>query len=355
MAKEDFAVVIGISNYPNGRSLESPVMDAMDFYNWLLRIAHVPNENIELVVHREPSSSDLFPKPDDVHQALTRTRDAAQKLQTERHITPRRLYIFFSGHGSSINRHHISLYMADHSLSMVRALNMEAYHDQLYNMGLFAEQLIFYDACRRYPADDSRNPGQDPIWRPQYTAKTASETSRNIIQFILYGTSFGESTYERHLSHDDLTPRSLFTRALREGLQGGAAFKQGTEWVVTIGGLSSYVGCRVAELCSRTRVRGQVPVVQSEGPAQLTKLTVVTVPKPLYTPINIQLQNPTPGATTTILIKDRNSNLHTRLNISSASVVRLPPGWYSFTADPPRGTSEPKAIDVCGEPQTVVL
>jgi len=85
--KRIWAVVIGINNYPNIRTLKYAVNDARLFYNHLVKYSKIPAENINLLIDREAT--------------LTRLRSTLGTHLKNKAGKEDMVIIFFAGHGAT--------------------------------------------------------------------------------------------------------------------------------------------------------------------------------------------------------------------------------------------------------------
>ena len=92
--EDHFALVIGVDDYPNYRSLNGAKRDAQDFRDWLIDRetgGGLKDEHVWLVL-----SDDDPARP--IHKHID---DALEKLLDAAATDAARLYIYFSGHGLS--------------------------------------------------------------------------------------------------------------------------------------------------------------------------------------------------------------------------------------------------------------
>src|SRR4051794_38605283 len=115
MAKDDWAVVVGIKTYfdPALAGLQGPENDASDFYEWLIssKGGDVPKGQARLILSSSfpPFASAAAAKPsaESIKDALDHFLTIAAANQA-RGLTPavgRRLNLFFSGHGFAPSQH----------------------------------------------------------------------------------------------------------------------------------------------------------------------------------------------------------------------------------------------------------
>lgn len=239
MADQDFAVVIGISRYPYLKDLHGAVQDAEEFYNWLVGSARVPMGQINKVLSPKPPDPGNRPVQDDIDAAFWDIFERVNQLRARR-IEPRRLYVYFAGHGCAREARHVALLMANARIESLNcSMDMESYHNILINRAIFPEQVFFYDCCRNY---DRRVVGRRCPWNDD-EPKLGSAAVK---QVVLYGAGFTEYANERALVISER--RGLFTRALLEGLSGGAAECLQKKCVVTSRTLARYVRERLNEM-----------------------------------------------------------------------------------------------------------
>jgi hypothetical protein len=319
---DDLGLVIGIERYPYLRSLEAPRRDAARFASWLVDEAGVPDTQVECVLTREPPAPGERPdRPvqDDIDDAFRRLQDAARQL-VARGRRPRRLYVYFAGHGCSSIFGHLVLVMANASLEELgRSLDTESYQSGLLRQALFPEQFFFYDCCRNY---DNRVVGRIAPW-------SISDPPRGVKvkQFILYAAGFTEYAFEREVSSD---LSGLFTEALLAGLKGAAAQWSETTrgWVVTTSSLIRFAQARLDELASQKRLRQRLtPHINGD-----TEWDIVVVSEPPYQMIAIP---PVPnGAKIVVKNIKRQCFEPAQIVTGDPAMLRLPPGWYKIVVEP---------------------
>lgn len=318
-ATEDFAIVIGISRYPNLKDLEGPVKDAERFRDWLIQVAKVPNLQVKLVISKDPPDSGDRPIKDEIDDVFTEIFDLGRKLRM-RSKQARRLYLYFAGHGCAQEFRHVALLMANASLdNLDRSLDAASYHERLAGRALFPEQVIFYDCCRNW---DRRVTGQGPGW----TKEDPTSNAASVTQFILYAAGFTEYANERALKYS--TRRGLFTEALIEGLNGRAVKKVQGEWVVSTDTLVPYVETRLEQLTEGEKVRQQLNINWAGLPRQLV-LAKVAHP-PLY-PLSVDTSFP---GINVVIYDHKLQEFHRRLLSGNRAEFHLPPGLYRISVEP---------------------
>jgi hypothetical protein len=217
----DYALVIGIDDYPEFRNLSGARGDADDFAKWLTDTeigGGLPDTNCELVVSK---SNPLVPFQHDVDVALRNVWQLARKSGG------RRFYFYFSGHGLSPSSDAHFLCLAGWSeIFRYLALDSNEYLKLIVESGLFSEVAVFLDCCRvRIPGTG----GLRPTLGWPIPAASAGQTRK----FVAAGTEFQNKAFEAELAGATPLPlegpliRGHFTRALLCGLWGDAAERQG--------------------------------------------------------------------------------------------------------------------------------
>ena len=259
----DFAIVIGIDRYPYLRSLKGAVGDAERMIEWLTTDGGVPEDEAHLkriLSDKTAAETDRArPVQDEIDDAFEQIYESAAKLRSQG-IEPRRLWVYFAGHGASKDDLHIALLMADarrgtpgHPGSMNSALNAPKYHSGLLNHAVFSDQIFFYDCCRVY---DQRITGRPPRWEE-------SEPSPGVVdvaQVMVYGSSVTGYAHERPV--DLIRMQGLFTKALLEALRGhdDAVKEIEGQRVVTSDSINGYVARRVKELAKKFDLEQRISI-----------------------------------------------------------------------------------------------
>jgi hypothetical protein len=148
MGAKDYAIVVGITKYPDLTPLDGPVEDAEDFVKWLRdpRGGNVPDANIKkIVTSPNPPPGKPRPKREDVDDEL----DAIYKLGVQNDKVGDRLYFYFAGHGFATSIQDAALLMANAS-SGTPGYNISGrpYADYFRTAAFFKEVVLFMDCCR---------------------------------------------------------------------------------------------------------------------------------------------------------------------------------------------------------------
>ncbi|TFZ54824.1 caspase family protein [Methylorubrum sp. Q1] len=217
MAADDFAIVIGVSEYTQFPALSAAENDALAFYEWLIdpNGGDVPPARVARTVVSDLLPAQRghrpFPVKDDVDDKLT----PFIAKQTGR--VGRRLYVYFSGHGCVPDVASIALLMSNAGTDLLgRNIGAERYRDVLTARAHFDELVFFLDCCAS--ASASAELGAPP-WPHQNRHPDFSK----VRALVGVGTEIGHVSY----APEDPNGRSFFTEALLEGLRGKAADDSG--------------------------------------------------------------------------------------------------------------------------------
>jgi hypothetical protein len=234
----DWAIVIGIWDYPDLGDLGGPENDARAFAAWVQSPTGggVPAERVRLVLssgfETAESASRAQPAPGHIEALFDELDDLAQASsgRGEGLRVGRRLYLYFAGHGCAP--------LLDESVLLTaNATRRRAgYHipgkpwaNWFYRAGYFDEILLFMDCCREsYP--------QAPLNVPAYIDVTAPDAVERGRRFYAFGTKWSRLSRERQMA--DGTVRGVFTSALMKGLEGAAAEPDGR---ITASSLAGYL------------------------------------------------------------------------------------------------------------------
>lgn len=231
MARDDYAIVVGISRYPGYDALSDlrgPENDVANFINWLNcnEGGDVQEGKIKTVLssqHQPLVQRPVYQEVDDlIDQHLSRARNQGGRAG-------RRLYLFFAGHGIApdINT---PLLLAANARSDRLGSHMpgRAYADFLTMWGIFDEVVLFMDCCQTHMP---RAPLRVLEWGDQADAPNPGKS------FYGFATSVGDIA--REMKMDNGKVQGVFTTALVEGLGQGKV--SGSE-------LEGYIFNRMAEL-----------------------------------------------------------------------------------------------------------
>lgn len=246
----DWAVVVGLSRYPELGDLDGPENDARDFYAWLTRRAGVPKEHVRLILSSDfqpPATTALQAKPtsERIEEAFDALYDTAERRAREggELKVGRRLYIFLAGHGFSPSGDEAALLMANATRGRTYHVPGRPYANWFLRAGFFDEVILFMDCCReRYP--------QAPLRVLPYidmTDPTAVDRSK-----ILFGFATKWSRLSREKPMPDGKVRGVFSTALLTALNGAAADANGE---ITARSLADYLYNHMKDLLSLEELR----------------------------------------------------------------------------------------------------
>ena len=313
----DYALVVGINHYPNFRNLEGAIEDAQDFAKWL----HVDSEGGELP---EGNCQVVLSRPDAVRPIHEEIDEALFKILSGLgEGRGRRFYLYFSGHGLGQSNLGADLCLAKWSKSWWRRSPLDSldYLKLILGSGKFDEVVFFLDCCRVRQVNASGLPSSLDYVRPDDIAGQGR-------QFIGYATEFQNSAYEAAISNsadggDDPIVRGHFTRALMDGLRGGAAIAGGGVPAVRLKEYLEFQTPRIAARRNQTQRPEVINGLSSEAGPDFGSF------KPLQN-ININIRF-TAGRTGTVVLEGSDLDEIKRGDVSTAPwSLHLERGWHSL-------------------------
>lgn len=218
MAANDFAVIIGINDYPDFTQLSGPIDDASRFRDWIIDKSggDIPDSHVKLITSE--------PNPPTPVQKMVDKALVAIKEQVEQGFNKeaRRLYFYFSGHGFADDDDDNSLCMADWSkLYRNSAISSRGYLKYLKDIGYFSEIIFFLDCCRTRIISTR---GNSPIIGAVKPALRPIPTKT----LIVYAAEYQYQAYEAQTDEIDAPIiRGHFTNALLKALSGDATDRLG--------------------------------------------------------------------------------------------------------------------------------
>lgn len=294
MAKNDFAIVIGISRYsrPGMAPLNGPENDARDFRDWLADPlkGNVSPEHIFSVLSSDTIFGDDQPYAEQIEDRFVELKQAIDTWITE-NSRPRRLYIFMAGHGFSWAAENAALLAANgdyDELFRRKHVAGRRIAEWFRNAGLCEEIVLLMDCCR--------TDGQGTEPRQLFTDKT-SNFKANVKIFYGFATASGALARERKLpsgkvidgtngatvengnntnsngsNGDKEEVRGLFTYALLEGLEHAERDEQGR---IMGASLDTFIKKKMGELTADNPQRPYIEItpidaiewVRKAGPA----------------------------------------------------------------------------------------
>jgi hypothetical protein len=216
----DYAVVIGLNDYPQfgsqGRPLAGAIADAERFTDWLCDTdtgGGLPAANCKKILSvPEPLGPNKLVIDLALGSVITDARAAGGG---------RRLYFYFSGHGQARSAHDVALCLCHWSpLFRYAALSSAQYKDMFLKCSPFKEVVILLDCCRIRSIDATG--GESEIGCAIPVDDSGSK------RFMLgFATEFQNAAMEAEVDdavgEEGPVVRGHFTEALVAGLRGGAA------------------------------------------------------------------------------------------------------------------------------------
>ena len=225
MSADDFAILIGINEYPRlgegntPATLAGPANDVAAVREWLMD----PNggnitDPSHIVAKTCPTpmpASGAEPSVDALEQALIDLHTRAE--QNGMHLG-RRLYIFMSGHGFSPGRQRACLLAANAQENAMRNVHATGWLSWLQDSGYFREYVLWMDCCmNRISFLSAHDPPLQPV-----NARDPPSAG-----FVAFAAQRPLRAVERPFAEDGNKTHGVFTWALLKGLRGAAADANG--------------------------------------------------------------------------------------------------------------------------------
>lgn len=216
MAKDDYAIVVGISKYPGlgappaePADLQASEIDAREVYAWLIDPAGgaVPTNNIRLICTSDFAGQSGEPERGRIRQAFSWLL-----TQVNTGSGGRRLYVYMSGHGFSPSRYRGALYVANATPNDPLNTNTSGWLEWFQDNGYFKEFVLWMDCCM----DRQFSVPVDTVFQSTGTFQPAGPT------FIGFAATRPLKTVERPIADDGGNVHGIFTWTLLKGLKGGA-------------------------------------------------------------------------------------------------------------------------------------
>jgi hypothetical protein len=327
MAKDDWAIVVGIKLYPGLTNLDGPENDAKAFYDWVVSPmgGDVPKEKVALILSSEfPAAavpSQAEPTAARVQQAFDDLQDVADANQAAGNglRVGRRLYIYLSGHGCAPRFNDAALLTANATTKRAGYHILgRLYADWFLRSNFFDEAVLFMDCCREsYPQIAPNIPPYIDLTGPDAVDKTRA--------FYGFGTKWSRLSRERKMA--DGLVHGVFTTALINGLIGAAS--DPNDGRITAASLGNYLYNNMKNFLSADDLAD--PEIPKEPDLDYDKnpqspLVISTVPVSLFQ-VTINLPATTAGKQIDIL----DSRLKPALSLAATppiSQVQLKRGTY---------------------------
>ncbi|MDB5072069.1 MAG: hypothetical protein JWM87_3180 [Candidatus Eremiobacteraeota bacterium] len=161
MANDDYAIVIGINDYPgmidapdHAGNLQGPVNDATAIHAWLTDPAKggVDPQKATLIVSPRPLPQNFaLGNAQPVVQTIENAFSGLTSLaDTKPPPVGRRLYVYMSGHGFAPERAKGAVFVADATKVSTRHVFATAWLDWFYNAAYFDELVLWLDCCMKF-------------------------------------------------------------------------------------------------------------------------------------------------------------------------------------------------------------
>jgi hypothetical protein len=290
---QDWAIVVGITRYPDLTDLEGSENDARAFYDWVTSAAGggVPADRARLILssdysgpfeegQAEPTVAAIEKRLNELIRLAGRSKQEGRGLRVGR-----RLYLYFSGHGCAPSFEEAALLVANATRMIVYHLTGKPTADWFYRTNVFDEVVLVMDCCReRYEKVGTYVPPWVDLTRPDVVDKGR--------RFYAYATKWSKKAREKVYPPAGGKVRGMFSVALLEGLNGAAydSAMQRTDPAsnklvadVTANSLRNYLINNTARFFTPAELAddevGVVPdVVYDEDPAHRFVLATVEVP-----------------------------------------------------------------------------
>jgi hypothetical protein len=242
---EDWAIVVGVSRYPELGDLKGPLNDAKAFFRWLTQQAGVPRQHIKLILSpfgQSPGSVfDARPTNHMIGQAFDELQHKSfenQKKYKSRRVG-RRLYIYIAGHGfSPANFNEVALLSANATHEQAHNVATRSYADHFAASGTFEQVVLFVDCCR----DDIE---WAKLERPKYARVKKSRALEPGKALIGFAARLAHRAREKEMS--DQRVRGIFSYTLLKALNGAACDEHGE---ITARSLADYTYQNMKKLLS---------------------------------------------------------------------------------------------------------
>lgn len=277
----DYALVLGINDYPYYRGLKGAIHDASRFSEWLLDDViggGVPKDQIKPIFSKAAE-----PIKDEVDEALAGLiADATTKGGG------RRFYLFFSGHGladMTSTSPRTALCLGKWSESRRNyALDAECYTNHVVQSQKFSEVVLFADCCRVRKVSAR---GECPT----YGNIAPSPSPDSVRKFTAHATELMDQAFEAAVGSTGEV-RGHFSRALMEALWGAAAEPTGGVKALR---LKKYLEDEVPRLALGSNHKQQPVIVPSFATAD-EPVFGSALPVPQVPNLKIVFANPSAGA-----------------------------------------------------------
>lgn len=315
MGINDYAIVIGINDYPGFSSLNKACTDAINVHQWLTNETggKIPDSQCRLLL------SGINPsKP--IHQHVDEEMQTLFDLASENE-NANRFYFYFSGHGIGESPDDNALCLADWSRTFrIRALSSRDYINNIVNTGYFNEVFFWLDCCRNSLTGCKGLPPSNP------TIGIGDKTPK-CRKFIAYATDYTNPAFEASsASSNSPSNNSYFTMALIEGLNGAAADPE--TGIITPERLKQYTTSKTSEYAALEQKIQRVEILDG-----LDSNTIIQKLETKKTKLSIQFNKARHGHSITIIDSNLVPVFNTIADDKIWSIVISKSGLYLICDD----------------------
>ncbi|HQR70915.1 MAG TPA: hypothetical protein PLE54_09960 [Burkholderiaceae bacterium] len=226
MAKEDYALLIGIGSYPKlgeggtPANLRSPANDVASVKAWLVdpNGGNVPEDHVTAIVSPDGAET---PTGDQLEAELLKFMPIAEfnKSQQRGFTVGRRIYLYMSGHGFvPLGVQRACLFTANAYEFAGYNVHATGWLNWLQEAGFFREYVLWMDCCmERITSFQPRDP---PFRQPL-------DVEPPLACFVAFAAQRPLRAVEAVIPEDGNKVHGVFTWALLEGLRGAAADRNG--------------------------------------------------------------------------------------------------------------------------------
>lgn len=338
MAETDYAIVVGLTKYPELGNLDGPENDAKAFAVWLKQKngGNVPRNRVKLILS---SSYKLANERSLAKPTVDLVRREFEKLielgQQGNGRVGRRLYLYMAGHGFG-KFDDSALLTADAADGPFLSNHIpgRTYANWFCVAAFFEEVVLFMDCCR----DHYRSVPIGMAW-PELSNPPASNF------FYGFATQWSKKSWEKRVQEGEKI-EGLFSKALLEGLNGSNSDRGR----VTSASLASYVHNRVKELSAPADESLDDPQTPEFGPQQTREIVFADGVPQAVTRVTISLA-PIPALAMPVTMEVLDSPIRVIqsgiLNAVDESLAcDLPVGFYRVRI---QGTSRSQPFEVVGQ------
>jgi hypothetical protein len=359
MARNDWAIVVGIKNYvdPDLAGLEGPENDAKEFHDWVVSSegGAVPKGQATLI-----RSSDYHPPFKDPATAmptqeaikaafdhLLAIADENEKKGLGREIG-NRLYVFFSGHGFAPDQDDelTALLTADASIANAQLTHVIGSYmaDKFWRGKFFKEILLFMDCCRSVMECAQ-------LYKP-YTNERATDY-QEVRRFYAYGARVAKESREWKMPDGEF--HGVFTKTLLDAL-GGSGYDPDNPALITAESLRDQLYNGFKHFMSaadqeRLDLPKEPEVDYEEKPG--AKFTIVTranlarriLGQTMITKYPVTIVTPSARVGRKAIVSDATLAKVSEVTLVARTPLSLELGFYALTIT---GEAEPITFEVIG-------